>query len=373
MAAHTLVEGVCLRAMDCRAPCPADPVATRAGSVIDLQEGTHNRPRKTLADPRQISLPRMVNVLLVNQDKVPHYRVPIYSYLSRYLLDFGFKLTVIAAGIQDENPHLVNFRFLQMALNLRTITRVIVQERIDIVISWVELKYLYLFPLYFVVKLILRKKMIPWGQGRDLQDTRAILKNIAYAFEQSICDAILLYADHLKRYVPARFHRKIFVANNTLCFEDPEPRILERKKVLAEYGITTEKNIIYVGRVQRRRRLEDLFHAFRAMHRSDIGLILAGPDPDHLLDAFDGRGIYRLGPVYGLRKMDLLSAADVYCLPGAVGLSIIDAFHCGLPLVTEDSDESAEMMYLREGVNGFIVPKGDIAALGEKLLLLLRQ
>ena len=70
-------------------------------------------------------------------------------------------------------------------------------------------------------------------------------------------------------------------------------------------------------------------------------------------------------------NLDLLSAADIYCIPGAVGLSIVDAFHCGLPLVTEEGDESAEMMYLKDGRNGFIVPRGDIPALADKLLLLL--
>jgi glycosyltransferase involved in cell wall biosynthesis len=78
-----------------------------------------------------------------------------------------------------------------------------------------------------------------------------------------------------------------------------------------------------------------------------------------------------VGPLYGDRKFDLLSAADVFCLPGAVGLSIVDAFYCGLPIVTEEGDESAEMMYLRNGENGFVVPRGDVAEMARKLLLLL--
>ncbi len=95
------------------------------------------------------------------------------------------------------------------------------------------------------------------------------------------------------------------------------------------------------------------------------------PDPDGILNRIEGVNIYKLGPIYGEKKFDLLSAADVYCLPGAVGLSIIDAFHCGLPFVTEDGDESAEIMYLRDGVNGFIVPRGNIQEMTQKLQLLL--
>jgi glycosyltransferase involved in cell wall biosynthesis len=40
-------------------------------------------------------------------------------------------------------------------------------------------------------------------------------------------------------------------------------------------------------------------------------------------------------------------------------------------LVTEDGDESAEIMYLRSGVNGFVVPRDNIPELAQKLLLLL--
>jgi len=100
-------------------------------------------------------------------------------------------------------------------------------------------------------------------------------------------------------------------------------------------------------------------------------LILAGPDTDGVLKEIDGPNIYKVGPVYGARKFDLLSTADLFCLPGAVGLSVVDAFHCGLPIVTEEGDESAEMMYIKDGENGFVVPRGDIPAMARKLLLLL--
>ena len=123
--------------------------------------------------------------------------------------------------------------------------------------------------------------------------------------------------------------------------------------------------------MQKRKRLDHLTEALSYMNRPDIGLILVGPDPEGVLDTIKGDNVYKLGPIYGDKKFDLLSVADVYCLPGAVGLSIIDAFHCGLPFVTEDGDESAEIMYLKNGVNGVIVPKGNIQELAQKLLLLI--
>ncbi len=126
-----------------------------------------------------------------------------------------------------------------------------------------------------------------------------------------------------------------------------------------------------MGRMQKRKRLDVLGKALALMNRPDIGLILVGPDTEGILDEIEGSNIYKLGPIYGHKKFDLLSASDIYCLPGAVGLSIIDAFHCGLPFVTEEGDESAEIMYLRNGINGFVVQRGDIEELAQKLLLLI--
>ena len=313
----------------------------------------------------------MIRVLLINQDKIPHYRIPVYSYLTRYLERYGFELIVASAGIQSGNPHLIEFQYAKITLSVINLLRFISRQRIDIIIFWVNLKHLYLFPTCFILKMILGRKIIYWGHGRDLLDNEARIKNLAYALQHAMCDAIILYAEHLKRYVLNRFHKKTFVANNTLCIRYKGVTSREiRESVLAEYGIHTKKNIICVGRMQKRKRIEHLVEALAYMKRADVGLILVGPDSDEVLNKIEGNNIYKLGPIYGDKKFDLLSSADVYCLPGALGLSIVDAFYCGLPIVTEDGDVSPEIMYLKDGVNGFIVPQGDIHQLASKLQLL---
>lgn len=316
----------------------------------------------------------MIRVLLINQDKIPHYRIPVYGHLTRYLERYGFELIVTSAGIQSGNPHLIEFQYAKITLSVIKLLRFISRQRIDIVIFWVNLKHLYLFPTYFISKIILRKKIIYWGHGRDLLDNEARIKNLAYAVQHAMCDAIILYAEHLKSYVLHRFHKKVFVANNTLClsYKGLTPGVT-RESVLAEYGIHTKKNIICVGRMQKRKKIEHLVEALAYMKRSDVGLILVGPDPNGVLNKIEGNNIYKLGPIYGDKKFDLLSSADLYCLPGALGLSIVDAFYCGLPIVTEEGDMSPEIMYLKNGANGFIVPRGDVRQLAAKLQLLLED
>ncbi len=313
----------------------------------------------------------MYRVLLLHGGSIPHYRVPIYGYLGSYLKQYGFDLVVASSKIQANSPHSVDFEYVEMPLSIASISHFIYSKRIDVIILFVDLRHRYLFPIYLIAKGLFRRKLVWWGQGRDLADREARIKNFAYATEHALCDSIILYAEHLKKYVAPRFHKKVFIANNTLIPEHFAAPAGARENVLNEYGIRTRKNIICVGRLQRRKLLDHLVMAHASMNRPDIGLILVGPDEDGILGELKGNNVYHLGPIYGSKKFELLSAADVFCLPGAVGLSIVDAFHCGLPIVTEAGDESAEMMYLKDAQNGFIVPRGDLTALQEKLLLLL--
>lgn len=274
--------------------------------------------------------------------------------------------------MESGTPHAIQFPHTEMSLSFLNLISYINKHGIEIIIFWVNLKYLYLFPTWIAAKIILKRKIIYWGHGRDLLDKDVKLKNVAYAAQQALSDAIILYAEHLKKYVPKAFHKKVFVANNTLYLNYSGLRDgITRTSILGEYGIRTQKNIICMGRMQKRKRLEILVDALDYMKRDDIGLILVGPDPEGILNNMEGDNIYKLGPIYGERKFDLLSAADVYCLPGAVGLSIVDAFYCGLPIVTEAGEESPEITYLKDGVNGFVVPRGNIQEMARRLLSLL--
>lgn len=311
-----------------------------------------------------------MRVLLLHSGFIPHYRVPIYGKLASYLRRYDIELTVASDRIQADNPHPVEFEFQEVPLSVTSIFRLVRRHQIDVVLLFVDMRHPYLFPTYLVTKGLLGRKIIYWGQGLNLANPKSI-KNTAYRTEHLLCDAIILYADHLRKYVAPVFQKKVFIANNTLWLSYPGLPAEQRTAVLERHGIRTRKNIICVGRLQKRKRLDDLVAAHARINRPDVGLVLVGPDSDGILNGLKGDNLYKLGPLYGDAKFDLLSACDLFCLPGAVGLSIVDAFHCGLPLITQEGDESAEMMYLKDGENGFIVPRGSIPALAEKLLLLL--
>lgn len=313
----------------------------------------------------------MKKVFLINQEKTPHYRVPVYNHLGTYLEKQGYALTVVSNGIQDGCRYEVKFAHRDTPLSFSSLARLIWDDKPDAVIFWVGLRYLYLFPILLLVK-ALGKKAIYWGHGSDwAKKGYRILQTAANNVQYTLCDALVLYAEHQKKHLSRRFDNKTFIANNTLCFDDDKLPSLPPCATLERYHIKTRKNIICMGRMQRRKRLEDLYEAFKLLNRRDIGLILVGPDTDGILDDMQGENIYKLGPIYGEERLDLLSSADLFCLPRAVGLGIVDAFYCGVPLVTEEGDETPEIMYLKNGVNGFIIPRGDVRQLAEKLALLL--
>jgi glycosyltransferase involved in cell wall biosynthesis len=313
----------------------------------------------------------MTKVVLINQEKIPHYRIPIYNYLSAYLQREMYALTIVSEGAQEGNTHQIEFDHKEISLSFLSLARLLLELDPDVIIYWVHLRNLYLFPTLLLIK-ILKKKSVYWGHGTDLAGKGAIgLKNFLHGIEYWLSDALILYANHLKINVKAIFHDKTFIANSTLNFNNYQSHPLDKSTYLSKYGIATPKNIICMGRMQRRKRLEDLFRAFDLLNRRDFGLIMVGPDSDGILRGVHGDNIYKLNPIYGDERLDLLSAADVFCLPGAVGLSIVDAFYCGLPIVTEDGDASPEIMYLKDGINGFIVPRGDVYQLASRVQLLL--
>lgn len=311
-------------------------------------------------------------VALIHQDLVLHYRVSIYNHLNQFLLKNNYELDVISNACQQSNPFPIEFNFIKMRLTTIKLLCHLAKNKPDAIILFINLKNLYLFPVLFFAKLN-GIKIIYWGHAIDLEDKSNKLKNMLYDIEHSLADSILLYSDSLKKYIKKRHRKKIFIANNTLNTMGYKSSNIGKKDVLKKYDIRTSKNIIFMGRIQKRKRIYDLIDAFLLIEQKDTGLILVGPDTDNLLDALDEENIFKLGAIYGEEANELLHASDIYCLPGHVGLSIVDAFYYGLPIVTENIDHAPEIMYFKNGFNGFMVEKGDVINLSQKLKILLND
>ncbi len=311
-------------------------------------------------------------VVLLHQREILHYRVAIYNRLSEHLRRHGWTLVVLAQGVQKDSPHPVNFALQTVEARSGPILRALKAEAPQAVILFVNARERYLFPVLFWLRWR-HIAAIYWGHGIDLEDKGSLIKRIVYGLEHRMCDALVLYSEDLRRYISPGLHRRTFIARNTI-----DTSLLKRSgrpaaDILAAHGINTRRNIICVGRLQRRKRIGDLVAAFERLDGNEYGLILVGPDADGCVKDVAHPRIHKLGPLFGDQVNGLLEAADVYCMPGHVGLSIVDAMFYGLPFVTEDVDHAPEIMYLKDGVNGYRVPAGDIDMLAARLNALLKD
>ena len=114
-----------------------------------------------------------------------------------------------------------------------------------------------------------------WNHGVNLQTPNNYIKNIAFRAFHRMSNAILLYSENEVQYIAETHRSKTFVANNTLNF-DSFPRIDESaERIKTEMGIPYSKVVLFVGRMQKRKRIDDLLSAARYLDE-DIGVVVVG-------------------------------------------------------------------------------------------------
>jgi len=135
---------------------------------------------------------------------------------------------------------------------------------------------------------------------------------------------------------------------------------------------------LFVGRLSREKGVMELLEAWRQLAAPDALLLIAGPDmPGHAWDCgVPGRAFVErhgltpsvrfLGPATNV--VPLLHAADVVVQPShfeALGLSAIEALATGRPVVA--SAIGGLLDFMKDGVNGRLVPPQDAEALARAL------
>lgn len=312
----------------------------------------------------------MHRVLLLYNSKLQHYRMPVFEYFTQQFYKDGFQFIIVSKEMAENKSSSENVIINEIDINIYSCWKVVRYYKPDVVILFTGIKNIFIFPLIFLLKLM-HIKVIYWGHGINLQKKQSW--RFVYSFLHHCCHAIILYADHLKKYLKDNQFKKVFIAPNTL-YLDVLPDILPietRKNILSKHGVTTTKNIIFVGRMQRRKRINDLIKAYQLMNRSDIGVILVGNDIENVIPTQLSQGIIHIPALYGKELQELMMSCDVCCCPGAVGLNIVDAMAYGLPFVTEAADHGPEIMYLKHCRNGMLVPLGRIDLLSDTLIKLL--
>jgi len=314
--------------------------------------------------------------LLLISNRVMHYRVSVYNYFWRRFRQEGWNFSVLANELQKQNRNQISFTLTEMPFDFFRYRQKVREMAPDAVILFLHLKDRILWPLIHWLKWS-RIPVALWTKTRNLDDADNRIRNVFFDYLHHLSDGLILYTDNLRRYISPRDSQKLFVANNTINFDD-FPNVPESKAQIKEtLGIPFQKVVLFSGRIgeeRNRKKVDHLIEIFRELDRTDLGLVIVGSGLEEpLRSRINPRNTRYLGEVHDPQNLQInriFKMADICSIPGHVGLGLNQAFFWGLPMVTEHGKQPPEIDYLQDGRNGYIVPEDDVAALRERILFL---
>ncbi|MEX2143650.1 MAG: glycosyltransferase family 4 protein [Anaerolineales bacterium] len=211
------------------------------------------------------------------------------------------------------------------------------------------------------------RPVIGWGLGAlPLYGLLAKLRQSRRRAFLSQFDALIAYSQRgAQEYGALGFpHQRIYVAPNAVA---PRPEGQRPQHATALDGKAT---LLYVGRLQARKRLNSLLHALAGLPKElqpRLQIVGDGPVRGELeqLAVQIYPAAQFTGVQYGQALEELFVKADLFVLPGTGGLAIQQALTHGLPLIVTEGDGSQKDLVTP--ANGWLLPAGDVAALRDAL------
>jgi glycosyltransferase involved in cell wall biosynthesis len=192
-----------------------------------------------------------------------------------------------------------------------------------------------------------------WRQSGRLSLLRSLDGIIAYSRQG---------AEEYRALVTASQH--IFVAPNAVS---PRPSAPSPQR---PHSFDGQPVVLFVGRLQTRKRIDDLIKACAALPGSlQPRLWVVGDGPARKELQALAESIYPftefLGAHHGPGLVPIFGAADLFVLPGTGGLAVQHAMTYGLPVIVAEGDGTQSNLVRPE--NGWLVSPGDVNALSSVL------
>ena len=229
-------------------------------------------------------------------------------------------------------------------------------------------------PRYPLTRLAIRwmhtrgRVVFGWGLGAPgLSGKLAIMRGWErLSFLRSL-DGVIAYSqrgaqEYRKLGVP---EDRVFVAPNAV---DPRPTSPPRLKTLSSNRVPC---VLFIGRLQERKRVDLLFRACAAMpENKQPRLVIVGDGPARAGLEKLAQQVYPRAEFPGAKHGDELEPyfdqADLFVLPGTGGLAVQQAMAHGLPVIVAQGDGTQDDL-VRPG-NGWQIPPDDLPALQAALM-----
>ena len=295
--------------------------------------------------------------IFIIQPLIAHYRIELYEKLN---LDFD--LIVVYGRTSSDFKQVKEASYLRKVSSINFLNmefyfvmNLIREFRPNIVISYGESKQLVNLLLLFQ-KRFMDFKFLIWSHGiytpLSLNDKLKILM-------MKLSDGVILYTEKCKIEMEKYGILQSTFLNNTLKIKNYS--VISSQDLKNKYQINHKKLGIFVSRFSKEKSPELLFDLMKEINSkdSDIGFIVIGEGP-FKPNFSNSNFIYDFGKTYDPQiKSNLFQLSDFAIMPRWVGLTLIEAFSYGVPMITLSERmtgiaHSVEINYLKHNENGYI-------------------
>lgn len=209
------------------------------------------------------------------------------------------------------------------------------------------------------------RPVLGWGLGAPRFDSGALsarksIEGRIWSVFIRQFDALIAYSQRgAGEYAALGFPReKIFVAHNSVSAA-PSSSMPERPLTF-----NPQPTILFVGRLQARKRLDHLLRAC-AQVGSTPRLVIIGDGPERERLQSLANDLYPraefIGARHGVELQPYFTEADLFVLPGTGGLAVQEAMSYGLPVIVAQGDGTQDDLVRSE--NGWQIPPDNFEAL----------
>ncbi len=244
----------------------------------------------------------------------------------------------------------------------------------------------FALPVTYLIARLRRKPFVLWtGIWMSLQTPfhRLALPLTCWIYRHA--DAIVVYGEHVKRYLIGLGvdPEKIFVAPHAVDNAAYNQAVADEDKVAlrAKLALGGHKVVLYLGRLEEVKGVDYLIRAFTHLDLEDAVLVVVGDGSlrGQLEWLAREEGIQEnvrfVGYVPPEETQVYFALADVYVLPSVTmptgketwGLTVNEAMNQGVPVVASEAVGAAAGGLVQSGVNGFVVPERNSAALAQAI------
>lgn len=330
----------------------------------------------------------------ISQRIIPHYRISVFKNLSnRKKIDLTvFYGKGMKTGSQSNATKICGFKKIKLftlKLNYRGIYKSkqlrvwhptlffhLIKGNFDVVIVEPSTNFYNNIFTFLYCKLF-NKKFIWHDAGSVPKNERPIFRKLIDPFLSIFInnsDAYLTYNSFADKSLQRDFKidsRLIFRAQNTVDIAQINMDINKYEKTVKnfkiELGLVDHKLLLYIGGVEKRKKINYLIKTVAKLNKSGIRskclIVGDGPDKDYLIKSIS-KEEKKHTLFFGKKiksAVKYILASDLVLLPSSGGLSVVSAFACGKPFVGSVKIEHGGIKdYVDHGINGFLFEEDNL-------------